>query len=149
MHLYQLSEAERWYRVELSVAAMERAGGVVSPVARHLYGRYVVGVLTLGQVCHCIDQHAAKVAACVRAAIGWNAVYQAVLDGSKAGADVKRQVLLACLHLDNRKYVSHYWKSWVRDQMTNQVEVRLQQPAAPDQWFSLHRSVVDRISSEA
>lgn len=64
-------EAERRHLVERVFAAVERTGGVASPVARQLYGRHVAGELTLGQVCHRIDQHAAAVAAQARAAIGW------------------------------------------------------------------------------
>ncbi|WP_210521709.1 antitoxin VbhA family protein [Hymenobacter terricola] len=37
----------RRYRVEQVFARVERAGGTVSPFARHLYERYVAGELTL------------------------------------------------------------------------------------------------------
>ena len=68
---YEQSEAERRYHVERAFAAVERAGGVVSPYVRHLYEHYVAGELTLGQVCHRIDQRAAEVVAQARATFGW------------------------------------------------------------------------------
>lgn len=47
---YGQSEAERRYHVERAFAAVAQRGGVVSPYARHLYGRYVAGELRFGEV---------------------------------------------------------------------------------------------------
>jgi len=66
-----------------------------------------------------------------------NTAYETVLGGSPAEVNAELPALLARLHPDDRQYLAHYWKIWVRGQMTDEVEVRLQKNGVPDQWFCL------------
>lgn len=66
-----------------------------------------------------------------------NAAYQTVLGGTPAEVNAELPVLLARLHPDDRAYLARYWKLWVRGQMPDEVEIRLQKNGAPGQWFSL------------
>ena len=64
-----------------------------------------------------------------------NAVYEQVLHGRCADVNAELPALLARLHPDDRNYLAYYWRLWVRGQMPDEVEVRLQRPNEPDQWF--------------
>ena len=66
-----------------------------------------------------------------------NPAYQTVLGGSPAEVNAELPALLARLHPDDHQYLTYYWKMWVRGQMPDEVEVRLQKNGAPDQWFCL------------
>jgi len=66
-----------------------------------------------------------------------NAVYQTVLGGNLAEVNAELPALLARLHPDDRKYLAYYWKLWVRGQMSDEVEVRLQKKEEAEQWFCL------------
>ena len=66
-----------------------------------------------------------------------NDAYRTVLGGSPAEVNAELPALLARLHPDDRAYLARYWKLWVRGQMPDEVEVRLQKEGAPDQWFCL------------
>jgi len=66
-----------------------------------------------------------------------NAAYQTVLGGNVAAVNEELPALLARLHPDDRKYLAYYWKVWVRGQMPDEVEMRLQTEGASDQWFAL------------
>jgi two-component system sensor histidine kinase VicK len=66
-----------------------------------------------------------------------NAAYQTVLGGSPAQVNAELPALLARLHPDDRKYLAHYWKLWVRGQMPDEIEIRLPKEEGADQWFSL------------
>jgi two-component system sensor histidine kinase VicK len=66
-----------------------------------------------------------------------NAAYQTVLGGSPAQVNAELPALLARLHPDDREYLAHYWKLWVRGQMPDEIELRLPKEEAADQWFSL------------
>ena len=69
--VYVSSQAERQAQVARVIAAVERRGGVVSPLARQVYARYVSGELTLGQALHELDTHAARLVARAYTAFGW------------------------------------------------------------------------------
>ena len=66
-----------------------------------------------------------------------NAAYKLVLDGTCARVNEELPALLQRQHPDDRAYLAHYWALWVQNQMANEVEVRLQHPNEPDQWFCL------------
>lgn len=66
-----------------------------------------------------------------------NAAYKRVLHGTQTGVNEELPVLLDRLHPDDRAYLASYWKMWVRGQMTDEFEVRLQTVDLPDQWFCL------------
>jgi two-component system sensor histidine kinase VicK len=66
-----------------------------------------------------------------------NAAYQTILGGSPAQVNAELPALLARLHPDDRKYLAHYWKLWVRGQMPDEVEICLLQEGGAAQWFSL------------
>lgn len=66
-----------------------------------------------------------------------NAAYRTVLGGTPAQVNAELPALLARLHPDDRKYLAHYWKLWVRGLMPDEVEVRLLQEGAAAQWFCL------------
>ena len=66
-----------------------------------------------------------------------NQAYQRVLGGTPAQVNAELPALLARLHPDDRKYLGYYWKLWVRGQMPDEVEIRLQHQEAPDRWFCL------------
>lgn len=53
------SASERRDQVRRVLAAVAAAGGVIPEPVRALYGRYVVGELSLGQVCHQVEAYAA------------------------------------------------------------------------------------------
>ena len=66
-----------------------------------------------------------------------NAAYQRVLHGTLAGVNEELPALLDRLHPDDQAYVAAYWKMWIRGQMSDEFEVRLQTLDQPDQWFCL------------
>ena len=66
-----------------------------------------------------------------------NAAYERVLQRPPALVNADLPALLAQLHPDDRAYLAHYWARWTRDEITDEVEVRLQHPGQPDQWFCL------------
>lgn len=66
-----------------------------------------------------------------------NAAYAAVLGGDPAQVNAELPALLARLHPDDRQYLAHYWKLWVRGQIPDEVEIRVQQEEAAEQWFCL------------
>jgi two-component system sensor histidine kinase VicK len=45
--------------------------------------------------------------------------------------------LLAQLHPDDRANLAHYWGQWVRNEVGDEVEIRLQHFGQPNQWFCL------------
>ena len=66
-----------------------------------------------------------------------NTAYQRLLGGNPAHVNAELPALLARLHPDDLKYLAHCWRLWARGQMTDEVEIRLRQEGAADQWFSL------------
>lgn len=69
-----------------------------------------------------------------------NAAFELVLHGRRARVNEELPSLLLRLDPDDRTYLAHYWKLWVRGQMPDEVEIRLQDPAHPNQpaqWFCL------------
>ena len=66
-----------------------------------------------------------------------NAAYQTVLGGTPAEVNAALPALLARLHPDDRAYLARYWKLWVRGQMPDEVEIRLQKDGEPNHWFCL------------
>jgi two-component system sensor histidine kinase VicK len=66
-----------------------------------------------------------------------NAAYEAVLGGAPAEVNAELPALLARLHPDDRQYLAYYWQLWVRGQLPDEVEIRLQQAGGVDQWFCL------------
>ena len=66
-----------------------------------------------------------------------NAAYQTVLHGSLNGVNAELPALLQRLHPDDLAYIAHYWARWVQNEVTDEVEVRLQTPGKPNQWFCL------------
>ena len=66
-----------------------------------------------------------------------NAAYDRVLHGSRGQVNEELPALLQRLHPDDLAYLAHYWAKWVRGEMPDEVEVRLQSPGQPNQWFCL------------
>ncbi len=66
-----------------------------------------------------------------------NGAYQTVLHGTLHGVNTELPALLQRLHPDDLAYLAHYWAKWVQNEMTDEVEVRLQTPGKPNQWFCL------------
>jgi two-component system sensor histidine kinase VicK len=66
-----------------------------------------------------------------------NAAYETVLHGTMPGVNAELPTLLQRLHPDDLAYLGHYWAKWVQNEMTDEVEVRLQTPGKPNQWFCL------------
>ncbi|WP_310396249.1 ATP-binding protein [Hymenobacter sp.] len=66
-----------------------------------------------------------------------NAAYQQVLRGTLGQENKELPALLQRLHPDDLAYVALYWEKWTQGQMTDEVEVRLQSPGQPHQWFCL------------
>jgi two-component system sensor histidine kinase VicK len=66
-----------------------------------------------------------------------NPAYQAVLGGNPAQVNAELPALLTRLHPDDRQFLAHYWKLWVRGQMSDEIELRLLTAGAADQWFLL------------
>jgi two-component system sensor histidine kinase VicK len=66
-----------------------------------------------------------------------NAAYEALLGGTPAKVNAELPALLARLHPDDQKYLAYYWKRWVKGQLRDEVEIRLQQEGAADQWLCL------------
>ena len=66
-----------------------------------------------------------------------NDAYQPVLNGTPALVNAELPELLDLLHPDDRSYLAQYWKAWTQGRMVNEVEVRLQPPGEPQQWFCL------------
>ncbi|MGI4863091.1 MAG: ATP-binding protein [Janthinobacterium lividum] len=66
-----------------------------------------------------------------------NAAYQTVLGGHPAQVNAELPALLARLHPDDRVFLAHYWKLWVRGQMLGEIEIRLLREGAADHWFVL------------
>jgi two-component system sensor histidine kinase VicK len=66
-----------------------------------------------------------------------NPAYEAVLHGRQALVNEELPALLSRLHPDDQKYLAHYWKLWVRGQMSDEGELRLLTPEQPEQWFCL------------
>ena len=64
-----------------------------------------------------------------------NAAYERVLYGTRSQVNEDLPALLQRLHPDDLVYLAHYWEKWVQGLMTNEVEVRLQHPGQPNQWF--------------
>jgi two-component system sensor histidine kinase VicK len=62
-----------------------------------------------------------------------NAAYEPLLGGTCARVNEELPALLQRLRPDDRAYLAHYWARWARNQATDDVEVRLQTPNAPDQ----------------
>lgn len=63
-----------------------------------------------------------------------NAAYQTVLGGTPAVVDVELPALLARLHPDDREYLKYCWKLWVRGQLHDDVELRVQRAGVQDQY---------------
>ncbi|SFQ31973.1 sensor histidine kinase [Hymenobacter arizonensis] len=77
-----------------------------------------------------------------------NEAYEKALNGRCAHVNEELPALLARLHPDDRAYLIHYCKLWVRGQVSDEIEVRLQQPGQPDQWFCLtphHQATNGRV----
>ena len=66
-----------------------------------------------------------------------NAAYQTVLHGSLNGVNAELPALLQRLHPDDLAYIAHYWARWMQNEVVDEVEVRLQTPGKPNQWFCL------------
>lgn len=66
-----------------------------------------------------------------------NDAYARLLGGDPAQADAELPALLGRLYPDDQTYLAHYWKLWVRGQMHDEIEIRLQSPGEPVQWFCL------------
>jgi len=66
-----------------------------------------------------------------------NDAYEPVLHGQQAQVNEELPALLAHLHPDDRHYLAHYWKLWVRGQMPDEVEIRLLRPEQPEQTLCL------------
>ena len=66
-----------------------------------------------------------------------NPAYEAVLHGHRPLVNEELPGLLARLHPDDHAYLAHYWKLWVRGQMSDEVELRLLTAGQPEQWFCL------------
>ena len=66
-----------------------------------------------------------------------NPAYEAVLHGHVALVNEELPGLLARLHPEDQAYLAHYWKLWVRGQISDEVELRLLTPEQPAQWFCL------------
>lgn len=66
-----------------------------------------------------------------------NDAYQSVLRSTPALVNEKLPALLDQLHPDDRSYLSQYWVAWREGRATNEVEIRLQPPGEPQQWFCL------------
>ncbi|WP_426058454.1 ATP-binding protein [Hymenobacter sp. B1770] len=77
-----------------------------------------------------------------------NEAYEKVLHGRCEHVNEELPALLARLHPDDRAYLTQYCKLWLRGQVADEVEVRLQEPGQPDQWFCLtphHQSANGRV----
>ena len=66
-----------------------------------------------------------------------NVAYNRVFQGTEALVNEELPGLLAHLHPDDRAYLAHYWALWVQNQVHDEVEIRLQHPGQPHQWFCL------------
>ena len=66
-----------------------------------------------------------------------NQAYEATLLGTCAGVNEELPGLLDRLHPDDRAYLAHCWKLWVRGRLTDEVEVRLLVPNGPNRWWCL------------
>lgn len=66
-----------------------------------------------------------------------NTAYERVLGGTKARVNDELAGLLARIYPDDRAYLVDYWRLWGSGQMPDEVEIRLQRPGQPDQWFNL------------
>ncbi len=66
-----------------------------------------------------------------------NDAYEQMLEGTPAEVNAELPALLALLHPDDRDYLSRYWQSWSKGEMTNEVEVRFQPVGQPQQWLCL------------
>jgi two-component system sensor histidine kinase VicK len=69
-----------------------------------------------------------------------NSAYERVLGGHAAQVNAELPDLLARIHPDDRAYLAEYWHQWGSGQSTDEVDIRLQSPGQPDQWFTLHPS---------
>jgi two-component system sensor histidine kinase VicK len=67
-----------------------------------------------------------------------NSAYERVLGGHAAQVNAELAGLLARIHPDDRAYLAEYWRLWGSGQPTDEVDIRLQSPGQPDQWFTLH-----------
>ncbi|MBF9239768.1 hypothetical protein I2I05_20410 [Hymenobacter sp. BT683] len=67
-----------------------------------------------------------------------NPAYEQVLGGHAAEVNAELAGLLARLHPDDLAYLAEYWRAWGSGQPTDEVDIRLQTPGQPDQWFTLH-----------
>ena len=72
-----------------------------------------------------------------------NAAYERVLHRPPAEVNADLPALLAQLHPDDRTYLAHYWARWRRDEVIDEVEIRLQHPGQPNQWFCLTSSYLE------
>ncbi|AMJ64179.1 PAS domain-containing sensor histidine kinase [Hymenobacter sp. PAMC 26628] len=66
-----------------------------------------------------------------------NTAYERVLHGTQAQVNNELPALLGRLHPDDRVYLAHYWRMWSKGLISDEVEVRLQSPGQPDEWFCL------------
>lgn len=66
-----------------------------------------------------------------------NEAYHTVLGGTPTEVNAELPALLARLHPDDWKYLAHCWKLWVRGQLRDEIEIRLQQQGKPDHWLCL------------
>lgn len=66
-----------------------------------------------------------------------NSAYERVLGGHPAQVNAELAGLLARIHPDDRAYLAEYWRLWGSGQPADEVDIRLQSPGQPDQWFTL------------
>ena len=66
-----------------------------------------------------------------------NEAYRQVLHGNPDAVNAELPALLARLHPDDRPRLADYWLRWCQGAVHNEVEFRLRQPDALDQWFCL------------
>ena len=66
-----------------------------------------------------------------------NDAYQSVLHGTRADVNAELPALFNRLYTEDRPRLAEYWAQWGRGEMPDEVEFRLQNLNAPDQWFCL------------
>ena len=63
--------------------------------------------------------------------------YEDVFGGQVNEATAELPGLLARIHPDDREYLANYWRLWVQDRISQDVEIRLLGANQPIQWFCL------------